>query len=513
MKQKNHRRRFITPCVALVALLLPGRAALADDAKRLVPRPPAAPAEVYALPDTTPVERVVVKFDEGTGVRLQDGVLAGGAEAAVEADAAEVQALLLADPRVAGLARLFEADEQSLLEQKRRGEARSGRELADLNLYFEVKLARAFTFDEVQPLLALLNGIPGVEIAYAQPKVRPATVAGGAGEEDLVPTPSFRALQQHLGSAPVGVDAKYSWTILGGSGRGVKVVDVEYAWQTSHEDLPALVHRGGTPSANKGFRNHGTAVLGALVARPNGFGVHGVSFKAEAGIESVLGRPPAAVINTAATVAGPGNVVLVPLQGLGPSDGTACACNTLQCNYLPLEFWQAEFDAIATATANGVVVIEAAGNGSVDLDAAAYARLFERGFRDSGAILVGASLATRRAPTCWSNFGQRVDGHAWGQKVVTTGFGDLFAGAEDRWYTSLFGGTSSATPIVAGVVANLQGVRRAHGLDPLDPLALRDLLRQSGTPQVAGLPRAIGPQPNLRKAIELALEEHPEAGR
>jgi hypothetical protein len=60
---------------------------------------------------------------------------------------------------------------------------------------------------------------------------------------------------------------------------------------------------------------------------------------------------------------------------------------------LPIETLDADFDAIRLATALGITVVEAAGNGRTDLDVFEDAdgrRVFDRdepGFRDSGAIL------------------------------------------------------------------------------------------------------------------------------
>jgi hypothetical protein len=165
-----------------------------------------------------------------------------------------------------------------------------------------------------------------------------------------------------------------------------------------------------------------------------------------------------------------------------------------------MEYWQGEYDAIATATANGVVVVEAAGNGSANLDDAAYGGRFNRAVRDSGAILVGASTSTTRVPMCWTNFGGRVDVHGWGENVVTMGYGDLFSSGEDQYYTSFFSGTSSASPIVTGAAASVQGAARASGRAALDSRAMRSLLAGTGTAQ-ANDARRIGPLPDLRRAL------------
>jgi len=67
-----------------------------------------------------------------------------------------------------------------------------------------------------------------------------------------------------------------------------------------------------------------------------------------------------------------------------------------------------------------------------------------------------------------------------------------------------FSGTSSVTAIVAGVVASLQGTRRAAGMAPIEPIELRRLLTETGTP-LASTEHYIGTQPFLPRALERAL--------
>jgi subtilisin family serine protease len=178
-----------------------------------------------------------------------------------------------------------------------------------------------------------------------------------------------------------------------------------------------------------------------------------------------------------------------------------------------MEYWQDVFDAIRAATALGIHVVEAAGNGGMNLDAARYDNRFNRSTRDSRAILVGASGGNLQ-PTCWTNRGSRVDVHGWGQGVWTTGYGtptpaNRINGDDARqWYTNSFSGTSSASPIVTGAVMSLMGIRRAVGIEGMDPVQLRTLLRNTGTAQQNLAAGQIGPLPNLRNAIgQLSLED------
>ena len=516
MKPKTLKFRVTRPLVLSLALLA-APAVQAAGVSTLEPRLSTVKPTNPELDSDTQVERLVVKFHEGTRVRLRGGLMRAMAAERSQAESAHMQSRglndekLLADlhsahqvleraPRMGPAGRLFRQDELTLAERKRAAEERSGRQMADLDLYFEVPLLPGARAGDVEALLAQLNTLESVEIAYAEPLPEPATVG-----VDTQPTVSpYESRQGYLDAAPGGIDARYAWTVAGGKGTGVKIVDVEGAWNGTHEDLPSFFHVGGVPFTDSGWRNHGTAVLGELVGQPNASGVTGIVHEAQAGIEGVATQSTASAITNAAIAAGPGGIVLVELHAKGPRATPQCTCNVSQCNYIAMEYWQANFDAIALATANGVHVVEAAGNGGTNLDSRRYRGAFDRTVRDSGAILVGASTATTRAPMCWTNSGGRVDLHGWGESVVTLGYGDLSASGENQWYTARFGGTSSAAPMVVGSVASLQGAAHAAGLGLLDPRAVRELLMSTGTPQ-ASSPQQIGPLPNLRDALPRLL--------
>ena len=479
-----------------------------DESAAVVPRQRPDKAAHGRLEPGAAVERIVIKFHEGTHIRLRAGGLAaqpqersaheqsaiarmGLAELTLREDLSRVNALVGSRARP-----LFADGEDRLAENKRSGEA-SGRELADLNLYFELPLDARSHFGEVADLVDSLNALDSVETAYAQPPAVPAQV-------DIPPvTPSLEVEQGYLDEAPAGIGARYAWTVPGGNGAGVRIVDVEGDWRTTHEDMPPLFHQGGGVFNNLDWRNHGTAVLGVMVGERNAYGVTGIVWGATAGYESIASQSPASAIARAATAAGNGGVVLVELHSQGPA-GTACTCNQSQCGFVAMEFWQAEFDAIATASANGVIVVEAAGNGSANLDDARYGGRFNRAVRDSGAILVGAGNGAGRAPTCWTNHGSRIDAFGWGEGVTTMGYGSRFnPGDENQLYTGGFNGTSSASPVVVGAVASVQGVVLGEGRPALTSWQMRDLLFRTGTPQSGGT-QHIARMPNLRAAIDAA---------
>ncbi len=112
----------------------------------------------------------------------------------------------------------------------------------------------------------------------------------------------------------------------------------------------------------------------------------------------------------------------------------------------------------------------------------------------------------------FSNHGARVDTQAWGREVTSTGYGDLQGGtAADLWYTDQFSGTSSASPIVVGALACIQGALRAAGRIPLSPARAQEVMRSYGSPQqdAPGRPATerIGNRPNLRQQIPAALQQ------
>jgi serine protease len=507
--------RWVPLLCLLISMLLAGMA----QAKDLLPRRAAQKEDAnYSLPQGTVVERVVLKFHEGTRVRWRDKVLIaldrderqeteiarlGLTEAQIDADVAQAQLLVAVEPQALGIVPLLTTKEETLDQYKARGEQLSGEQLADLNLYFEVQLQPGTTYGKVEELLAELNRLLSVEIAYAEPPAEPAAVAQSFLPATELVTPSFQNQQGYLNAAPQGIDALYAWGISGGKGQGVKIIDLEWAWRTTHEDMPPFFYTGGTQSASINDRNHGTAVMGEMVAKDNGIGVTGIANQAQAGYESFASQSTPSAITNASVAAGSGNVLLLEIHRQGPANGSPCDqnCNPGQCDYIAIEYWQADYDAIAAATANGRIVVEAAGNGSSNLDDPAYMNLFNRGVRDSKAILVAASLSTNLSPTCWTNWGSRIDAHGWGENVVTMGYGNLYnGGTEDQWYTNTFSGTSSASPIVTGAAASLQGAARAASLADRSPLAMRQLIASTGTPQNPNA-KNIGPRPNLRAAM------------
>jgi serine protease len=100
-----------------------------------------------------------------------------------------------------------------------------------------------------------------------------------------------------------------------------------------------------------------------------------------------------------------------------------------------------------------------------------------------------------------------VNVQGWGWHVSSTVYGDAGGKTKNEQYTFRFSGTSSASPIVTGAAACLQGAAldvRGHALTPAQ---VRKILIDTGTPQAAnpGAPvshNQIGPQPDLVAALK-----------
>ena len=342
-------------------------------------------------------------------------------------------------------------------------------------------------------------------------------------------TPNFITNQGYLNTAPEGIDAKLAWTLPGGAGAGVRVIDCERGWRFTHEDL--LANQGGViagTSMPNNF-NHGTAVLGVISGDRNVFGITGVSPDAVVSASSFYDQDEPVAIKKATDKLRAGDLMLLERHLPGPNARNPADS---QQGYIPIEWWYDTFIAIQLAVAKGIVVVEAAANGGEDLDDPIYDTPL-RGFPpqwknpfnprnpSSGAVIVGAGApppgthgqnhGVDRSRLSFSDWGSRVDVQGWGAEVTTSGYGYLQGGTNpDIHYTDTFNGTSSASPVVTGAVISIQGVLKARGRRPLTSTEARILLRQIGSPQQADpsspVNRRIGKRPDLRTLIPAAAK-------
>ncbi|MBN2362178.1 MAG: DUF4382 domain-containing protein [Deltaproteobacteria bacterium] len=346
-----------------------------------------------------------------------------------------------------------------------------------------------------------------------------------------------------------GLGFDYVNSLPGGRGETVRIVDIEAAWESEHEDLPmisisrhseAWVRPPALADLPDILIQHGTSVAGILWAEDNTYGVTGVAPLSIPRLVSVVSENPLdpndvdGAIDLALEATLAGDIILVEDGCLGnvwechgACPGFDCRCFFLLEAQLPAEASWLFSDAIRRAISSHRVVVESGANGmqltegnGVNLDLLSYdpfglSRVGVDRDHDTGAIVVGGVW-----PSGWrqdqSNFGSRVDMHAYARQVATTGQCDYFWAFDNEgddplpachvWtkfdnrpddtcanssefrsldgrqgYTAWFGGTSAASALVAGAAADLQGyAKHLRNGSTLSPELVRNVLVNSG---------------------------------
>lgn len=381
------------------------------------------------------------------------------------------------------------------------------------------------------PLLALCVALPGgvasAAAVAAEPGAPPAPPPGSycrvsppAGWPSIGtgPVPDLTPFQDYRAGLRIdaGLDAS-----------GIRIADVEYEWGSGHVDLAArrlpAAAASGLDAAFR-TRDHGTAVLGILGAADDGRGITGLASGATLlPVSPIFSDPflpyqPVRAIAQAVDGLRAGDVLLIELQALVVREDHAPLLG-------PIEFYPTVREVIARAVEKGIVVVEPAGNGGLDVGTLGQPWLSDASDPlATGALVVGAGGSGLGDPPVadlervpGSNFGARVDVQGYGAAVVTTGYSDISPGAAgtDRSYTACFDGTSSASATVAGAAAVLQSAAIARTGAPMTPAALRDLLVDTGLPQVpspgdenAGT-QNIGPRPQIAVALASLTSQPP----
>ena len=349
---------------------------------------------------------------------------------------------------------------------------------------------------DIDKLLKMLLSYKNVEDAYIESDLLPP-----AG--NMTGTNPDADNQGYLNPAPEGIDAKHAWNVNGGRGDGrVKFIDIELGWILNHEDIidsgVNLLWGNDDPT----WESHGAAVLGIILMQDNDKGGVGITPKIKANVIAHKSRTGHNVINDA---------ILKAIDSLDAGDVLLLEAQFTERDaphkHWPVEVKSMTFDVIKLATTKGIIVIEPAGNGSLDenlgndldeytdRDGKKILDITSPDFKDSGAIIVAAASASnthRRRPS--SNFGNRIDCFAWGTGVYT-------AGDSTTTYEPDFNGTSSASAIIAGVAIAVQSTVEASGNPRLTPEQMRDILRNRSNGTSSTSRRRIGVMPDLKKII------------
>jgi len=374
---------------------------------------------------------------------------------------------------------------------------------SDLFSYFS--LICPHTID-TKKLLDRIQQDKDVESAYVEWKIPPPY-------SKMYDNPLYVS-RDYLDPAPKGVDAPYAWKQKGGKGK-IKFIDIELGWNLEHEAIKA--GKLQTTGINfPQFREHGTAVLGIIMMQDDKGGM-GITPEAKGKVISQC--RPCGDINTP-------DAIMTAIAHLNRGDILLLEIQSMDMRYpeqlWPVEIHKATYEVIRLATALGIIVIETAGNGSInnngrsnnlnmykDIEGKKSLNTASKDFKDSGAIIVGAASSTfPHARLNYSNYGNRVNCYAWGENIATAGSYPGSSGMAINTYTARFGGTSGATAIITGVAIAVQSIMEANYNYRLSPCQMRSVLGSDYYNTPSALGRAsdkIGVMPDLKKIIDKAL--------
>jgi hypothetical protein len=409
----------------------------------------------------------------------------------------------------------------------------------DLTRYFYVDTPSG---SDPALLLARIESLPVIAEAYLESPPTPPPSPPPAGAQV--------STQAYLDPAEAGIGARAVWAVFDGAkGAGMRFADVEKGWHISKDAAgtlivnhvnvkpdpptpelqPVVLPVWGGECASLGDHKHGMQTIGVVRALEPRGSCAGVAQESNGWCVSEF-RPTgthdrADAISAAAYHLAVGDVLLIESQVLNDP--------TVKDQDYPVEIESANRNAISVATAVGIVVIEATGNGVDDPGPIGAApgdldRHFpglvrgSAGFLDTGAVLVaGASSGARHIRLPNTRYGSRVDCFAWGEKVETTDVDTLpkpdCSGAESSAYEADYGGSSAASAIIAGAALVVQGIHRAEYGFPASAWRVRALLRDPDTgtkayvdqPVLPGVPPVVddkvGVMPDLERIAPLIV--------
>ncbi len=308
--------------------------------------------------------------------------------------------------------------------------------------------------------------------------------------------PDYTGMQGYLYDPPSGLNVEYARQYPGGRGEGINIFVIDHHFNLNHVDIDDNTEN----IQDIGYGDHGTAVMGIMVGEENSFGITGIAPEAYA--YAISPQDPwqfEDAIFLALESSNEGDIIVIEAEV------------PAQYNYheymVPAEYNVWHRQVINQATTQGRIVIEVAGNNPYHfyLD---NLEEFSTYPPYTNAIIVGAGNSQGDGMWHSTNYGSRVDCNGWGENIVTCGDGHLYKPEnQNEWYTDIFDGTSGATPMVAGVVAILQGIYKAKYGYTLFCDQIQELLRD---PNNCSTPiSGIGGRPDLKKLIKALQIEQP----
>lgn len=517
-------RKISIAIAALMIVLLAGASAFGTTLK---PRQlPVKPLQAKMLPGSNR-NLIKVKFmDDREMVKATTGTPQD--QAPSSRNFAQTESVLESITSAGGTwRRVTEGIERQADELRERAQSNLGQEIGRMNNYFNLYVPEGILATD---WIDKLNALDIVELAYSPSLPAPLPIAPA----------DHTSAQGYLDATTVGFDVEMAWNLWGGKGANVTICDLEYTWNLNHRDLSPGIQTLVPPGYLADVTlddDHGTAVLGVLAGRevysywdgankvsylgvtgmvPDATITVGPTFLWDSGTGLTDVHIDAAIINALLSLT-VGDVILIEQQIYGPNHGGS---GSGQFGLVPAEWELANYNAIVTAVGVGVHVVEAAGNGSQNLDAPEYSTgnsnhwPFLAG-NNSGAIIVGAGNVPlsfggsniSRSRIWYSNYGSRVDVQGWGDRVMTTGYNlpDVGNTNPNDDYFDDFGGTSSGSATVAGAAALLESIHEGYfSGQVMSPAILRASLISNGAPQQSGTyptSQHIGPLPDLLGSV------------
>jgi Subtilase family len=275
-------------------------------------------------------------------------------------------------------------------------------------------------------------------------------------------------------------------------GNGIKLIDVEKSWLPNHTEytIPSsnIIGLISTAAQNK---KHGSMVLGILKGTRDIRNFSGIAHDANIFLASenynIVNAINSAIDISTGPASGPlelGNVILLEMQILTNIYDKSKSKMGKKSNF-PLDYSKTINSLLKQADCLNTIIIEAAGNGSVNLDN--YFFDSSSSLIKTNALMVGSTNFTTPLPTPPqtqkgnSNYGNIVNTFAWGQNIWTTSYDDTTNSTDGPY--NMFENTSASSAIIAGIATYIQSAyKQRYPGEYITPAQMKALLKNNNNP-------------------------------